>query len=220
MRTTVLALLVGFVGVAAAGPQTYSPALAVYHTDSTDKPGNVVQVSLTGAGFGTAQSGTFAVADCGTATGGSFAVVSSGFTQLMVARSTVSGEVSLWSDRQIVLKLSSTNGAASALNVRVCTPGGKSTSAAIAKWVYEHVDVPASSGTNAEPLSVTRDAGGNVWVNEEFHNQVKRMTSAFAWTSFTIPEYTPPGIFAWVFNGNDIRTPTSILGEDIIVDTN
>jgi streptogramin lyase len=219
MRTAVLALVVGFVGVASAGPQAYSPALALFHTDSTDNPSNVVQVSITGDGFGSAQSGTFAVADCGTAAGGSFAVVYSGFTQLFVARSTVSSEVSAWTNKQIVLKLSSANGSQSALSVRVCTSAGKSTSAAIAKWVYEHVDVPASSGTNALPLSMVRDAGGNVWVNEEFHNQVKRMTGAFAWTSFSIPQYTPPGIFAAMFSGSDIRTPISTLGEDVIVDS-
>jgi hypothetical protein len=219
MRTAVLVLVAAFSGVAVAGPQTYSPALALYHTDSVDNPSNVVQVSVTGDGFGGVASGTFALADCGTAGGGSFAIVYAGALPIFTARSTNSAEVSAWTNRQVVLKLSSSTGASSSLSVRICTPTGQSTTAAITKWVYEHVDVPPSSGTNPAPLSTTRDAGGNVWVNEEFHNQVKRLSSAFAWTLFSPPQVAGPGIFAWdtpVFG--DSRTRNAILGEDIIVD--
>jgi sugar lactone lactonase YvrE len=219
MRTAVLVVLIaGLSGVAVAGPQAYSPALALFHTDNGDNPSNTVQVSITGTGFGAAQAGTFAAADCGTAAGGAFAIVYSGFVAIFTANSNDSNQVSAWTDRQIVLKLNAANGNASALSVRVCTPAGKSTTAAITKWVYEHVDVPPSSGTNALPLSMTRDAGGNVWVNEEFHRQMKRLTNV-QWTLFSIPQLTPPGIFALLFNGVDIRTPTSELGEDIIVDS-
>lgn len=217
MRTTVLVLFLALTRLAAATPQAYSPALALFHTDSVDNSTNVVQLSITGDGFGAAQSGTFAAADCGTAAGGSFAIVSSGPSSIFTARSTVGSEVSAWTNRQIVVKLGAANGGLAGLSVRICTASGKSTSAAVTKWVYEHVDISTST-VNSLPLSMARDGGGNVWVNEEFHNQVKRMTSAFAWTSFNIPQFTPPGIFAWTPTGSDVRVSFSVLGEDVIVD--
>jgi len=221
MRTAllVLGLLAVLPRVGGAGPQTHSPALGLYHVDAGDNPSGTVQVSVNGSGFGAAQAGTFALANCGTAAGGAFAVVYSGLVPVFTARSTVATEVSAWTDRQIVVKLTSSIGAMGTLSVRICTASGSSTNAAITKWTYEHVDVPPSAGTNPAPLAVARETGGNVWLNEEFHNQVKRyspVTTLF--TAFNPPQVSGPGIFAWDGPFGDIRTPTSIGGEDIIVD--
>src|SRR5262249_41237229 len=113
--------------------------------------------------------------------------------------------------------LTASQGALTNLSAVACTPSGKSTSAAIAKWTYEHIDVLAGPVYNSVPLSVARDPGGYVWMNEEFHSHLKRVNDPGMLT-LPLPQ-NATGLYAWMHAGIDTGpTQMSVLGEDIMVD--
>jgi streptogramin lyase len=208
-------------GIAAAAPQVDAPALVVFHSQdySADNPDRLVLTSINGTGFGAPQNGTFRRNDCGLPAAGSFVIIRRGQSVLQIAESTDPDRVHSWTDRQIVLKLSTGTANRDNLNFEVCTPTGASGAAAAGKWTYTHFDVPGTSDTNAEPLAVARDAAGSTWVNEEFHTRLKRLNASNQWTVLQIPQVAGPGIFALVLPGFDAPSRISAAGEDIIVDT-
>ncbi|HZN95229.1 MAG TPA: hypothetical protein VFB81_21105, partial [Myxococcales bacterium] len=90
----------------------------------------------------------------------------------------------------------------------------------------EEWDLPVSAGTNASPLSLARDGLGRLWINEEFHNQLKTFdpNGGGPPAAIDIPRPADPGPFAVFFDelfgqqNVDLRTQTSVLGESVIVD--
>jgi streptogramin lyase len=215
IRTLSVLLFLSLATRVAAAPQAFAPALALFHTDSVDNSFGTVRVSVNGRGFGSsAVSGSFSPADCGTLAGGSFVVfISNG-------QSFVTTDVVLWSDVQIVVNLTLDVASRTPLSARVCTPDGQS-QVTVGKWQYEHIDVEVTPTVPAFPLAVAVDAATNVWLNEEFHTQLKSWSGSL-WTRLTIPQFQDPSQdppnYIFAKNNPDQPTPLSVLGETIFVD--
>jgi len=210
--------------VVAAAPQAYPPALAVFHSQdySADNDGHDVLASINGTGFGAQPlDGTFRRADCGLPEGGRFVIIRRNQTVVQVSGSTNTNRVHSWEDGQIVLKLGTATANNQNLNIEVCTENGTTGPATVAKYTYVHHPVPATYGVSAHPLEIVRDGAGTTWVNEEFHLQLKRLSSAGQWApSSPIPQVAGDGIFAWLTDEyGDLQKRFAALGEDIIVDT-
>ncbi|HVE82689.1 MAG TPA: hypothetical protein VND93_07565 [Myxococcales bacterium] len=132
-----------------------------------------------------------------------------------------SGAVS-WSDSRIDLTLPA--GVRSG-EVTVRTSSGSAT-APLEVYRLEEWDLPPSSGTNPSPLAIARDGRGRLWINEEFHNQMKAFdpASGGAPAAIALPRPPDPGPFAVFFDelfgvqNVDVQTQTSELGESAIVD--
>lgn len=77
--------------------------------------------------------------------------------------------------------------------------------------------LPAIAGVNAHPLALAVAPDHNVWVNEEYHTQLKGLTPdpTQPITVRTIPQAAGSGIFANNLSGQDSQTRQSVLGEDI-----
>ncbi|HEU5219958.1 MAG TPA: hypothetical protein VFU23_14960, partial [Gemmatimonadales bacterium] len=109
--------------------------------------------------------------------------------------------------------------------IAVRTPAG-AVSAPLEVYRLEEWDLPVSAGTNASPLALARDGRGRLWINEEFHLQLKTFDpgSAAAPAAVDLPHPADPGPFAVFFDelfgvpDVDQRTQTSVLGESILVD--
>lgn len=128
-----------------------------------------------------------------------------------------------WSDGQIDFTLPA--GVISG-NLVVHTPSGEST-ARLEVYRLEEWDLPPSAGTNPSPLALALDGAGRLWIDEEFHNQLKAFDPSVpggAPVALDVPHPADPGPFAVFFEelfgqqNVDARTQTSVLGESIIVD--
>lgn len=127
-----------------------------------------------------------------------------------------SSSVLLWEDGAVRLQLPPEVHSGS----MVVTVNGAS-SAPLPLRVFEYTSsaVPATRGRIAYPLALAVGANGNVWINEEAHTEFKWLSAADPSTGqiIPIPQTSPPGIFAAA--RSNVRTPVSVFGEDIIVDT-
>ncbi len=79
---------------------------------------------------------------------------------------------------------------------------------------YETVQLPPTPGTAARALAITVDSAGTVWVNQEFHRSLHRVTGSEV-EAFKIPIPESPPFATTLFG--DRLTATSTLGEDIII---
>jgi streptogramin lyase len=187
------------------------PALAMVHVDPVDNAGERVLVAVHGA-LGDAIAGTFAAADCGAPAGGAFVLARDGGDAIVATAGSTAAETVWTADRAIVDLPAA---AAAATELEVCTPDGRAR-VAIERWAYTHVDLPVSPMTSAAPLATAADADGRVWVNEEFHLQLKGVDPPSTIVVEDIPQAAGPGIFAQTTFGD---TPSHIatLGEAITV---
>lgn len=161
-------------------------------------------------------AGTFDQAGCGTSAAGAFVVLqdAEGGTTFR-ARSTDAAEAIAWGGERVLL--AAPPAAAAAASARLCAPGFDSGPIPVHVYAYDHFDVPPSSGTNAAPLAVAADAAGRVWVDEEFHTQLKTLEASGSFTQRDLPQAVGPGIFAQTVFG-DTQSPIATLGEAITVD--
>ncbi len=127
-----------------------------------------------------------------------------------------------WSDSLVELTLPAGVGSGS-LSLR--TASAETFTAALEVYRYQWFPAPATAGTNASPLALARDAKGALWVNEEFHLELKTLDpGAESLRAISIPRPPDPGPFAVYFEelfgvkDVDRRTQTSVLGESILVD--
>jgi len=111
-------------------------------------------------------------------------------------------------------------------NLVVHTPSGEAT-AKLEVYRLEEWDIPPSAGTNPSPLALARDGAGRLWIDEEFHNQLKTFDPSVpggAPVAVKVPHPADPGPFAVFFDelfgqpNVDLQTQTSVLGESVIVD--
>ncbi len=184
---------------------------ALIHDDPADNPDGFVALSINGTGFGRPASGPGR--ECGAPHSGAFLEVTED-TQRSRVPSTDRQIVS-WEHNHIVVKLRSHWRAA---RVRVCTASGASGPADIVYYTYAHFDLPPTADTNPGPLAVGVDAQHRVWINEEFHLELKYFDPATdRFTQLPIP--TPPdsGPFALNLFGEQ-RTQISQSGEALVVD--
>lgn len=134
---------------------------------------------------------------------------------------------STWQDDRIVVTLPAgvLGGAVVAI-----TAFGESNAVPLEVYSYESFPIPVTAQTSASPLALAVDFAHRVFINEEFHRAFQWFDPASAGVSAlpAIPWPPDPGPFAAFFDpfclgGNcsadvDIRTQTSILGEDVVVD--
>ena len=79
--------------------------------------------------------------------------------------------------------------------------------------------MPASGGAGY-PLAIALTPDGDIWINEEAHTQLKRVSGADPSTGQVIPiPQNAAGIFAADGNVPDQRTKTSVVAEDLEVDS-
>jgi streptogramin lyase len=193
-------------------PQLTSPALAIIHDDPQDNAPGFVAVSVSGSGFGRPQTGG-RQRECGWPGSGAFLEVISGGSMLRIP--SLDRRVVLWNDTQIAARLPASFRDA---RVRVCTPAGAAGPVAVTYYVYDHYAVPPSAGTNAAPLALTVDAQHRVWINEEFHLDLKFFDpSTQTFTRLDIPKPPDPGPFAMTVV-RDGPTQISQNGEAIVSD--
>jgi streptogramin lyase len=192
-------------------PQATAPALAVIHDDPLDNPKGFIALSVTGAGFGRPSGGPHL--ECGWPGSGTFLeVMHDGAVSRFSSRDR---RVPVWNDTQVVVKLPS--GVRNA-RVRVCTPKGATPFVPVVYYAYDHFAVPLTEGTNPAPLAVTVDAQHRVWVNQEFHLDLKYLEPATGtFTVLDIPKPPDPGPFAMTVVG-DQATQISQNGEAIVSD--
>jgi streptogramin lyase len=196
----------------AVGPRATAPAVAIIHDDPVDNPTGFIAVSLTGSGFGQPQAGS-PNSTCGESGAGTYLELFSDAGSLRIA--SADDQVRLWSDTQVVVTVPRT---APIGRMRLCTERGWTTAVAVESYQYDHFDVPRTPDTNAVPLALAIDAQHRVWINEEFHRQLKFFdpeTETFG--VLDIPKPPDPGPFALALDGEG-ATQTSQNGEAITVD--
>jgi len=193
----------------AAGPRLTAPALALVHDDPADNPQGFVALSLTGAGFGAAQLGGTE----GNCEGAPFVEISWANEALRVP--SVDRRVRLWNDTRVVVTIPP---ASPLSTVRLCTARGWTSAVAVDVYRYDHFALPPSPGTNPAPLALAIDARARVWINEEFHVDLKYFDSrAEAFSVLSIPRPPDPGPFALTI-ADERATQISQHGEAIEVD--
>jgi streptogramin lyase len=203
--------------LACASPLVDAPVTGLVHDDPADNPEGRLLLSVTGSGFGTPRPGRRE--PCGGLASGAFVrILGEQGREILAAASTDAESVPLWSEHQIVLAVPEPLAVESGLAVQVCTPGAASAAVPVVAWEYEHYDVPRSDpSTNPSPLAVAVDARGAVWLNEEFHTQLKRLSPSGGWSVFEVPQVAGPGIFASTIFGDE-PTRNATLGEQVLVD--
>jgi len=155
---------------------------------------------LRGTGFGSGGAGHAVVID------------SAGATRVVQSSSPLIG---IWTDTHIALATlpGTTSGA-----VRVVSPLGSSPWAVLEVFAYSNTDLPPDGPGGPLPLALAVDDQRRVWVNEEFHTQLKHLDiTTGAVTALPIPVPAGPGPFASTLFG-DFQTTMSGMGEDILVD--
>lgn len=89
-------------------------------------------------------------------------------------------------------------------------------------YIYSTTSTQLASNPTPLPLALTTTPDGRVWMDEEFHTQLKVATpgtAATAVSAITVPQYAPPGIFSVNANGADYRSTFTMFGEDIDTDS-
>src|SRR5262249_37004942 len=114
-----------------------------------------------------------------------------------------------WRDTQVILSVPPAYRSARA---RVVDSAG-ARSATVSTVYYDYATFPTGTPTDdSPPLALAADARGNIWINGEFHRELKRFDPATeAITSYPVPY--PPAPTA-LFCGHNV----SPLGEDILID--
>jgi len=205
-RALVWLLLVSACALAGcAAPHVYGPATALLHDDPVDDPERLALLSLTGRGFGVrgvASRVRLRAAD------GHVVLDASSYDRKLVRA---------WTDRRIVIAAPGRIADEPRLSAEVETPFAASAPAEVAFFAYRHFDVPPSQGTNPSPVAVAVDQRSRVYVNEEFHTQLKRLDPDGSWHAFDLPQGRPEGVFASHLFG-DGPTRVATLNESMIVD--
>ena len=98
----------------------------------------------------------------------------------------------------------------------ITVEGATSNAVDLLVYSYQTIPDPPTAGTNKAELALAVAANGAVWVNQEFHLELKSFAPDGAYQALTIPQAAGPGIFAMTLFG-DTSTHISILGEDITV---
>jgi streptogramin lyase len=132
-----------------------------------------------------------------------------------------------WTDTRIAMPIPAGLAAA---DVVVRNDAGTSNAVPLELYAYESFAIPPTPGTNASPLAIAV-VDDRIYVNEEFHRAFQTLdVAANAVTALPpMPRPPEPGPFAVYFerfclgencvDDFDARTQTSVLGEDVIVDT-
>jgi streptogramin lyase len=201
--------------LACASPQIDPPVTGLFHEDPADNPEGRVLLSVTGSGFGTPET----AAPWDAFIRDAFVrIVDARGDELLTASASDAEIVHLWSERQIVLTVPEELITGPGTALQVCAPGGASAAAEVASFRYEHYDVPRSDlSTNPLPLALAVDPSGAVWLNEEFHTQIKRLSPRGGWSVVDVPQAGGAGIFASTLFGDD-PTRIATLGEQVLVD--
>ena len=190
---------------------TVRAVIALVDEDPADNPDAFVAVSVTGAGLGSAVAGPAGA--CGAPESGAYLEVLSDAPPAIVP--STDPRIVLWRNTRIVVKL---HPARQAVGVRVCTPAGASDASVITYYTYDHFALPPSEGTNPGPLALAIDDQHRVWINEEFHLELKYFDPATQqFTSLPIPRPIDPGPFATTVL-DEHRTQISQSGEALVVD--
>lgn len=193
-------------GLAAFALLLAAPPRIAHNASAPDVAQSIVatyvagEVSLTGAGLGAPGDAR------------SIAITSGG---IQTDIDDTSPAVLSWSDTAIDLRLPP---AVHSGEITVTVDGATSTAVPLRVFEYTSMPVPASANSVALPLALAVDANGTLWLNEEYHRELKWFThdDPPATTTKLIPQVDSPGIFAAATPG-DHRTPLSVLGEDITV---
>jgi streptogramin lyase len=184
---------------------------ALIHDDPADNPDGFVALSISGVGFGRPASGPGR--ECGWPHSGAFLEVSDDTQHVRVP--STDRQIVSWQHDHIVVKLRAKWRAA---RVRVCAVTGASDPVGIAYYTYDHYDLPPTADTNPGPLAVGVDAQHRVWINEEFHLELKYFDpSTDRFTQLPIPAPPDSGPFALTLFGEQ-RTQISQSGEALVVD--
>lgn len=95
--------------------------------------------------------------------------------------------------------------------------GAESAPVEMLVYRFAELPVPASPGTNKIDLAVAVAPTGWLWVNQEFHLELKGFSpdAPPSYRAVAIPQAEGPGIFA--HRTADVRTRISWMGEDITV---
>jgi hypothetical protein len=86
-------------------------------------------------------------------------------------------------------------------------------------YSYSATSIPPTPGTNPFGLAIAIGPDGTLWLNQEFHQELKSFSPTISPvpSAFLIPQVPGPGIFASMWWNTAARTRTSALGEDITV---
>lgn len=86
-------------------------------------------------------------------------------------------------------------------------------------YSYAAVEIPNAVGTQDPPLAVAVTPDGALWFNQEFHLELKALSTDVppAYTALAIPQAEGAGIFASTLFDVDHRSRITNLGEDIAV---
>jgi streptogramin lyase len=201
-----------------ATPTLYAPATALVHVDPDDNPRSEMLLSLIGERLGLPLAAPPRGPRCGTQREHYFVRIRAAGQPVLEIESTQRQSIRLWSDRQIVLWIPGALAGAPELRIEVCTPGGLLSAVPVQRFVYDHFAVPRSDPeANPSPLAIAIDARSTVWVNEEFHSQVKSLSAEGEWSILDIPHPPGPGTFALTIFGES-RSRVATFGESILVD--
>src|SRR5262245_49941511 len=178
---------------ARATPILFDPVLAL--VDQPVAP-RVVALSLSGTGFGKPLAG-------------SSRVVVENPSLPTLTFPWPATELLAWRDTQVILSVPPAYRRA---RVRVVDGAGAS-SATVNAVYYDYAEFPTGTpGDDSPPLALAADAGGKIWINGEYHHELKRFDPATGdITSYRIPY--PPDTTP-LFCGHNV----SPLGEDILID--
>lgn len=126
-----------------------------------------------------------------------------------------SQQILTWQDTSIQLELPPQ---VQSGQLSVIVDGTPSTAVKLLVYSYSATNIPPTSGTNPFGLAIAIGPDGTLWLNQEFHQELKSFTPAISpvASSYLIPQAPGPGIYA-LWSNTAARTRTSGLGEDITV---
>jgi streptogramin lyase len=104
--------------------------------------------------------------------------------------------------------------------LHVVSDGVASNAADLLIYRYSSFSIPPSIGTQKYGLTLALAPNGTIWLNQEFHVDLKSFKPGAnpEFSLFRIPQVSG-GIFASMFFDTDRRWEASVLGEDIAVDS-
>ena len=209
--TTMILALLAVSRPLLAQPLPNAPALAITQPRATcpppSKPVACLPIAVTGTRFGTPGSKSSIEV--------SYIQLPAGKSKSALIRSTDT-KILVWNDAQIVVGLTDLGWMPT--SVKIKTAAGQSAEIPANDYAYTVYPTSAPAAGQPPPLAIAVDAAGRVFVNEEFHSDLKMWSpQTNAVTGLQYPASPPPGVFAQDLFG-DTRSQSSILGEDVIVD--
>lgn len=198
---------------APAQPIPTAPALAITQPRGTctqqSQQVACIPVAITGAGFGV--PGSNASVQLG------YKLLPGGQSRSGLIRST-DQRILVWNDRQIVIGLRDLNWFPTWAKVK--TAAGSSAQIPAHDYTYTVYPTSPPLPSQPPPLAIAVDTAGRVFVNEEFHTDLKVWTPQTGMVAaLNYPKSPAPGVFAQDLFG-DSPTQMSMLGEDVIVAPN